>query len=259
MDETSYHESSTVLKRYVIRPSPKHCRARGSSAPPLGNDVCKRQYLRSIASENSPPSSPQQHLSFAQGEHLRTGCQGLPDHWAFRSFQFPILNFQEFPPNFYFFTITFRDARRTVQKSWGTGSNVGGIIYLPDSNRFNWSAKNYAPPPYSGISESLHGNVSVSFYLVIFDSPAYLNLLCGYFGPHLAFLTTYPPSVYIFYGIKVYKKSIFDHLPPSSCEHSLWTAPYLKFTRFHEIFKTFLISAKKTNENIFFLTSFYEI
>ena len=25
----------------------------------------------------------------------------------------------------------------------------------------------------------------------------------------LSFLTTYPPSVYIFYGIKVYKKSIF--------------------------------------------------
>ena len=23
-----------------------------------------------------------------------------------------------------------------------------------------------------------------------------------------------PPSVYIFYGIKVYKESIFDHLPP---------------------------------------------
>ena len=30
-----------------------------------------------------------------------------------------------------------------------------------------------------------------------------------------------PPSVYIFYGIKVYKKSFFDHLPPSSCKRSL--------------------------------------
>ena len=30
------------------------------------------------------------------------------------------------------------------------------------------------------------------------------------------------PSVYIFYGIKVYKKLIFfDHLPPSSCKRSL--------------------------------------
>ena len=34
------------------------------------------------------------------------------------------------------------------------------------------------------------------------------------------------PSIYIFYGIKVYKKSIFfDHLPPSSCKRSLRTAP----------------------------------
>ena len=99
---------------YLRGTSPKHCRARGSSAPPLGNDVCKRQYLRSIASENSPPSLPRQHL--------RTGCQGLPDHWAFRSFQFPILNFQEFSPNFYFFTITFREA--------APSKNLGGPVVM---------------------------------------------------------------------------------------------------------------------------------
>ena len=41
----------------------------------------------------------------------------------------------------------------------------------------------------------------------------------------LAFFYHLLPSVYIFYGIKVYKKSIFfDHLPPSSCKHSLWTS-----------------------------------
>ena len=44
------------------------------------------------------------------------------------------------------------------------------------------------------------------------------------------FLTTYPPSVYIFYGIKVYKKSIFlTTYPPSSCKRSLWTTPKLRF------------------------------
>ena len=38
----------------------------------------------------------------------------------------------------------------------------------------------------------------------------------------LSFFDHLPPSVYIFYGIKVYKKSIFfDHLPPSSCKRSL--------------------------------------
>ena len=40
-----------------------------------------------------------------------------------------------------------------------------------------------------------------------------------------------PPSVYIFYGIKFYKKLIFfDHLPPSSCKRSLWTTPNLKYS-----------------------------
>ena len=38
----------------------------------------------------------------------------------------------------------------------------------------------------------------------------------------LAFFDHLPPSVYILYGINVYKKSIFfDHLPPSSCKRSL--------------------------------------
>ena len=38
----------------------------------------------------------------------------------------------------------------------------------------------------------------------------------------LSFFYHLPPSVYIFYGIKV---NFFDHLPPSSCKRSLWTAP----------------------------------
>ena len=43
----------------------------------------------------------------------------------------------------------------------------------------------------------------------------------------LAFFDYLPPSINVFYGIKVYKKLIFfDHLPPSSCKRSLWTPPY---------------------------------
>ena len=43
----------------------------------------------------------------------------------------------------------------------------------------------------------------------------------GFFFDHL------PPSVYIFYVMKVYKKSIFlTTYPSSSCKRSLWTAPY---------------------------------
>jgi hypothetical protein len=37
-------------------------------------------------------------------------------------FNFPILNFQEFPPNFYFFTITFRDA--------ALSKNLGGPVVM---------------------------------------------------------------------------------------------------------------------------------
>ena len=45
---------------------------------------------------------------------------------------------------------------------------------------------------------------------------------------HLAFFDHLPPSVYIFYGIKVYKKSIIlTTYPPSSCKRSLWMPPYL--------------------------------
>ena len=36
-----------------------------------------------------------------------------------------------------------------------------------------------------------------------------------------------PPFVYIYYGMKFYKSRFFDHLPPSSCKCSLWTALYL--------------------------------
>ena len=44
----------------------------------------------------------------------------------------------------------------------------------------------------------------------------------GFFFDHL------PPSVYIFYGIKVYKKvNFFDDLPLSSCKRSLWKPPKL--------------------------------
>ena len=42
----------------------------------------------------------------------------------------------------------------------------------------------------------------------------------------LFFFDHLPPSVYIFYGTKVYKKSIFlTTYPPTSCKRSLWTAP----------------------------------
>ena len=40
----------------------------------------------------------------------------------------------------------------------------------------------------------------------------------------LAFFDHLPPSVYIFYGIKVYKKSIFlTTYPPFCCKRSWWT------------------------------------
>ena len=46
----------------------------------------------------------------------------------------------------------------------------------------------------------------------------------GFFFDHL------PPSVYIFYGIKVYKKvDFFDHLPSVVCERSLGWNLYIKY------------------------------
>ena len=45
---------------------------------------------------------------------------------------------------------------------------------------------------------------------------------------NLAFFDHLPPSVYIFYGIKVDKKLIFFRPPtPSYCKRSLWTPPYV--------------------------------
>ena len=60
--------------------------------------------------------------------------------------------------------------------------------------------------------------------------------LCIYLGgvhklclQDLSFFDHLPPSVYIFFGIKVYKKiNFFDHLALSSCKRSMWTAPYPK-------------------------------
>ena len=44
----------------------------------------------------------------------------------------------------------------------------------------------------------------------------------------LSFFYHLPPSVYIFYGIKVDKKLIFFRPPtPSYCKRSLWTPPYV--------------------------------
>ena len=65
--------------------------------------------------------------------------------------------------------------------------------------------------------------VSSEYYI---SQRACTNAVLGVFHKlhlqDLAFFDHLPPSVNIFYGIKVYEKPIFfNHLPPSSCKRSL--------------------------------------
>ena len=54
--------------------------------------------------------------------------------------------------------------------------------------------------------------------------PSYLGYIHKLHWQDLGFFDHLPPSVDIFYLIKVDKKSTFlDYLPPSSCNRSLWT------------------------------------
>ena len=39
------------------------------------------------------------------------------------------------------------------------------------------------------------------------------------------FLTPYPLRLHFLWYESLQKVDFFDHLPPSSCKHSLWTAP----------------------------------
>ena len=57
------------------------------------------------------------------------------------------------------------------------------------------------------------------------------GLFTNYIDKILAFFDSPTPRVDIFYGMNVDKKWTFlDHLPTSSCKHSLWTSPNAKWS-----------------------------
>ena len=65
-------------------------------------------------------------------------------------------------------------------------------------------------------------NSTVICHLIFLQTYYILGVVHKLRLQYLSFFDHLPPSVYIFYGIKVYKKSIFL---TSSCIHSLWSAP----------------------------------
>ena len=54
-----------------------------------------------------------------------------------------------------------------------------------------------------------------------------------------------------FLRYKSLQKVFFDHLPPSSCKHNLWTAPYALF-RISNKNRNMIISPRKLNLKLFF-------
>ena len=67
--------------------------------------------------------------------------------------------------------------------------------------------------------------------------PCRMGAFTNYVYKILASFDHLPPCVYIFYGMKVYKKFTFlDHLPTLSCKRSLWTPPKrFLLTRFNNL------------------------